>query len=678
LSATQLDATSTVAGSFAYTPASGTILTVGAQTLSVTLTPTDTTDYNTATATVTLTVNKAVLSLTWAAPAAIAYGTPLGATQLDATSSVAGTFIYTPALGAVLTAGSQTLSVTFTPNDTVDYSTATDTVPLTVSKVTPAITWAAPTAIAYGTALSSTQLDATTTVAGTFTYTPPSGAVLAVGSQTLSVTFTPTDSTDYNTATDTVPLTVNKATPATTLSAIPTTGIAGAPVTLTATVTTFAGAPNPAGNVTFSDTFGGATVTLGSAGVSSGSASISPTFAPGLHSIVATYSGDSNDNTSASAPLGFTVVQAITSAIVTAAPNPSTVFATVTFTAKVTGNGGIPTGPVTFIADGTAMGSAVKLDATGTAVFTYAGLTVGAHSITVSYGGDVNDAASTSAAITQTVGTIPTVTNLGISATTSTPPQPILIGVVLNNNGVPGPAPTGTVTFEIGTLVVGSATLDSSGVAALTPNLGLGTYNVVAVYSGDATHSPSTSAPQSVSGVAAGFTIAMSPASVSMAAGENATVTVTLTSASGFSDTIGLGCGSLPAAITCHFTPISVNLASDTVATSSLVIDTGSPLTGGASAMNSHASGRPVSLAGVLLPFAAFFGLFFRRFRKRHAAAFTMVLVLLFSSAAVLISGCGGIGSSSAVPGTYVIQVTGVGANSNLVHYQNVTVTVTQ
>ena len=78
-------------------------------------------------------------------------------------------------------------------------------------KTTPTITWATPAAITYGTALSSTQLDATASVPGTFTYTPAAGTVLAAGSQLLSVTFTPTDTTDYNTATASVTLNVTSA-----------------------------------------------------------------------------------------------------------------------------------------------------------------------------------------------------------------------------------------------------------------------------------------------------------------------------------------------------------------------------------------------------------------------------------------------------------------------------------
>jgi hypothetical protein len=42
----------------------------------------------------------------------------------------------------------------------------------------------------------------------------------------------------------------------------------------------------------------------------------------------------------------------------------------------------------------------------------------------------------------------------------------------------------------------------------------------------------------------------------------------------------------------------------------------------------------------------------------------------------MLVTGCGGFTSSSATPGTYVIQVTGTGINSNVIHYQNVTLTI--
>src|SRR6185437_14777889 len=60
LSATQLNATANVPGTFVYSPAAGTVLNAGAnQTLSVTFTPTDAANYSGATATTTITVHKA-------------------------------------------------------------------------------------------------------------------------------------------------------------------------------------------------------------------------------------------------------------------------------------------------------------------------------------------------------------------------------------------------------------------------------------------------------------------------------------------------------------------------------------------------------------------------------------------------------------------------------------------
>jgi hypothetical protein len=150
-------------------------------------------------------------TISWPTPAAIVYGTALNATQLDATTTIDGTFAYTPAAGTVLTAGPQTLSVTFTPLDTTDYTTATKTVTLTVKKANPAITWAAPAPLTYGTAVSATQEDATSPVTGSLAYSQPIGWRPIVGSHGLAVTLTPGDTTDYNKATASVTLTVTPA-----------------------------------------------------------------------------------------------------------------------------------------------------------------------------------------------------------------------------------------------------------------------------------------------------------------------------------------------------------------------------------------------------------------------------------------------------------------------------------
>jgi hypothetical protein len=69
---------------------------------------------------------------------------------------------------------------------------------LTVTAATPTISWANPSSIVYGTALTGTQLDASASVVGTLTYSPLAGTVLSAGNnQILSVNFTPNDMTDY-------------------------------------------------------------------------------------------------------------------------------------------------------------------------------------------------------------------------------------------------------------------------------------------------------------------------------------------------------------------------------------------------------------------------------------------------------------------------------------------------
>ena len=78
----------------------------------------------------------------------------------------------------------------------------------TVNYATTVLTWNAPGVMDYGTLLSSTQLDATANVPGTFTYSPAAGTILGLGVQTLTVSFTPTDTTDFPNATATVTINV--------------------------------------------------------------------------------------------------------------------------------------------------------------------------------------------------------------------------------------------------------------------------------------------------------------------------------------------------------------------------------------------------------------------------------------------------------------------------------------
>lgn len=211
LSEAELNAATSVPGTFTYSPRAGDVLPAGIHELTVTFIPTDATGYTTAEAAVPLTVTKATPAITWPPPAPIAYGTALSATELNATASVPGKFVFIPVAGSVLAAGTHRPSTIFAPTDAANYTPARAAVSLTVTKATPTITWLNPAPVAYGTPLSAAQLNATTSVPGTFTYSPSDGEVLPAGEQTLSVIFTPGDRADYATAEATVRLTVTRA-----------------------------------------------------------------------------------------------------------------------------------------------------------------------------------------------------------------------------------------------------------------------------------------------------------------------------------------------------------------------------------------------------------------------------------------------------------------------------------
>jgi FtsP/CotA-like multicopper oxidase with cupredoxin domain len=251
--------------------------------------------------------------ITWANPAAITYGTPLSATQLNASAAyltvnpVPGSFVYTPPAGTVLNAGNQTLSVTFTPSVPANFSSATATVTLVVNRFQPLTITALTTTMTYGgavplitpiytgfvngdTALTafSTQPTCSTTATSASLVSPPtypsscSGAVAA----------------NYTIAYVAGAVTVNKATSTTTITSnLPNPSIRGQIVTFSfSVVPQFTGVPSGSVQVSAStgETCSGA--------LTGGAGSCTLTFlAGGSRSVTAVYSGDANFLVSTSA-----------------------------------------------------------------------------------------------------------------------------------------------------------------------------------------------------------------------------------------------------------------------------------------------------------------------------------------------------------------------------------------
>jgi hypothetical protein len=171
----------------------------------------------------------------------------------------------------------------------------------------------------------------------------------------------------------------------------------GQKVTWTAKVTSSRGV-TPTGKVQFTwsiYTIGSAT--LNSSGVATFSRS---NLNADTYPLTAVYSGDVNNLGSTSPVLNQVVLETTSAAALNSSPNPSTQGQAVTFTAKISSPTVTPTGPVTFTAGKTVLGTA-QLSG-GKATLTISSLAVGSTTVTVTYYADSNIAKS-SASVIQTV-----------------------------------------------------------------------------------------------------------------------------------------------------------------------------------------------------------------------------------------------------------------------------------
>jgi Big-like domain-containing protein/VCBS repeat protein/FG-GAP repeat protein len=171
----------------------------------------------------------------------------------------------------------------------------------------------------------------------------------------------------------------------------------GLAVTWTATVLANGGSAAPTGKVNFTWGVSIGTATLDASGVAVLTRS---NLSADSYPLAAVYLGDANNTGSTSSVLNQVVQEATSAATLTSSPNPSSSGQLVTFTATITSPTFIPTGPVTFTAGKTVLGTA-ELSG-GKAKLTTSTLAVGSTTVTATYSGDSNVAGS-SASVTQAV-----------------------------------------------------------------------------------------------------------------------------------------------------------------------------------------------------------------------------------------------------------------------------------
>jgi len=341
--------------------------------------------------------------LTWPAPAAIIYGAALSNTQLDATvaNNLPGGFTYTPPAGTVLDAGIYTLSTVFTATDTVNYpKSATASVSLTVNQVAQTITFATlASPVTYG-SVSTITLSATGGASGspvTFTVTGPAtltGNTLTItGAGTVTVTANQAGSTNYAAATPvTQTIVVNPAAQKITFATLASPVTYGSVSTITLSATGGASG-NP---VTFKVLSGPATVSGNTLTITGA----------GLITVAADQAG--NTNYAAAAEVSQTVTVSKLTPVINLTSTPTTVFILnpITMTAVVPAlpfptsctTCALPTGTVTFMANGVPLGTAPLSDRT--AVLTTSLAAIGTKTITAVYNGDSNFSTQTSASTT--------------------------------------------------------------------------------------------------------------------------------------------------------------------------------------------------------------------------------------------------------------------------------------
>ena len=432
------------------------------------------------------------------------------------------------------------------------------------------------------------------------------------------------------------------------------------PLTLTVTntgttdlkiTTVTAGGPNMADFPVGSDTCSNATVSAGK------TCTVSVEFAPSTaaaESATLTFT----DNASGSPQvvnLTGTGVAPVTTPTTTAlsASAPTVAGGTsVTFTATVTPTSGTPTptGTVTF-KDGTTTLGTGAVNGSGIATYASSSLSVGSHSITASYGGDTLNTASVSNAVTVTVTVIGTAASpsFNLAAGTYYGTQSVTLAdttpgamIYYTTDGSTPPSSSTSTLYSDPISVTASETINAIAVA---PN-----------YS----NSTVVSAAYVISQLPPTYTIAFSPSTLTIADGQSASTTITVTPQNGFKAPVSFACTGQTLGVSCAFSSATVTPSNNQPATATLTISTfGAP----GSLARSHAP-SPLFPGTTLALALCLFG-----WRKRRGILQLVLLLAVGVAGLSLLNGCGG--SSQTPHSTAVVVQTSSGSIQ-----QNATLTI--
>lgn len=272
----------------------------------------------------------------------------------------------------------------------------------------------------------------------------------------------------------------------TTLNAAPNPSNHNQSVSFTAHVTSSTGTPT--GTVTFTD---GASTVIGSAPLDqAGNATVSTAaLTVGNHTITASFS-----STGTYAASSASVLQQVnglsTKALLTVTPATIQAGDSVTLTANVTdlSGTGTPTGTVTFLDGGTALGTSMLTVAGATSITTTT-LSPGAHSLSCTYSGDSVYSPANCAPVPFTVQTADTTTTLVSSGNPTPALTPVTFTANLTSRGKPN---SGPVQFSLDGNPVQGGTAGAAGTTSIQLALPVGTHTVAAHFAGSTGYNASS------------------------------------------------------------------------------------------------------------------------------------------------------------------------------------------